>query len=263
MPGCDKGGFKTGILKECLAKGVKKKMTNKVAIMQPYAFPYIGYMNLVNASDKFVFYDDVNFIKKGWINRNRIMLGGDPYRFTIPLQRQSQNVMIKDTEVSDLTIFAEKFLNQLDSEYKNAPYKTKVLDYVRDVLINNHKNISEVAIASVELFFDYVGIEKNFHCSSIEFASTRGLEKAERLIKITKLLDSCEYINAMGGTLIYAKDFFASNGIVLNFVKPCLVPYVHCNGKGKVFNPGLSVIDIMMNISEYEIRNYLDSYELV
>ena len=85
-------------------------MPNRVAIMQPYVFPYVGYMNLVQASDKFVFYDDVHFIKKGWINRNRIMLMGEPYRFSIPLKRQSQNSLIKDTEVSNLPLFAKLYL---------------------------------------------------------------------------------------------------------------------------------------------------------
>ncbi len=231
--------------------------------MQPYIFPYLGYMNLVNASDKFVFYDDVSFIKKGWINRNCIILGGEPYRFTIPLKRQSQNILIKDTEVSGLSIFADKFLKQLDFDYKKTPYKTKVLDYVREVLTDNHRNISDIAIASVKLFFRYVGVEKDFHCSSIEFESTRGLQKADRLIQITKSLDSNEYINAIGGTSLYTKEFFASNGVTLNFVKPFLTPYVHCNGRDGIFNPGLSIIDIMMNLSEYEIRNHLNSYELV
>jgi hypothetical protein len=238
-------------------------MSKKVAIMQPYIFPYLGYMNLVNASDKFVFYDDVSFIKKGWINRNCIILGGEPYRFTIPLKRQSQNILIKDTEVSGLSIFADKFLKQLDFDYKKTPYKTKVLDYVREVLTDNHRNISDIAIASVKLFFRYVGVEKDFHCSSIEFESTRGLQKADRLIQITKSLDSNEYINAIGGTSLYTKEFFASNGVTLNFVKPFLTPYVHCNGRDGIFNPGLSIIDIMMNLSEYEIRNHLNSYELV
>jgi len=231
--------------------------------MQPYVFPYIGYMNLVKASDKFVFYDDVHFIKKGWINRNRIISGGEPYRFTIPLKHQSQNILIKDTEVSGLSKFADKFLKQLDFEYKKAPHKSKVLDYVREVLTNNHKNISEVAIASVKLFFRYIDVEKDFYCSSKEFESTRGLEKADRLIQITKSFDSNEYINAIGGTSLYSKELFASNGVTLNFVKPLLPSYLHCNGRDGIFNPGLSIIDIMMNISEYEIRNHLNCYELV
>ena len=150
-------------------------MNLKVAIMQPYVFPYVGYMNLVNASDTFVFYDDVNFIKQGWINRNRIMLESEPFRFSIPLKRQSKNVLIKDTEVADLVKFADKFLAQLNSSYKNSPYKSSVLDYVKEVLYDRHVSISEVAIASVELFFTYVGISKSFRVSSKEFGPAKNV----------------------------------------------------------------------------------------
>ena len=237
--------------------------SKRIGIMQPYVFPYIGYMNLVKASDKFVFYDDVNFIKKGWINRNRIMLMGEPYRFSIPLKHQSQNVLIKDTEVSNLHKFSEKFLLQLVSSYKKSPYKDSVLDYVREVLTCGHVSISEVAIGSVELFFKYLGIEKSFHYSSKEFSETRGLEKAERLIKITETLKSKHYINAIGGTSLYGKEFFASKGIKLDFVKPSLMPYEHCNVSGSNFTPGLSIIDIMMNLSEHDIRSQLDNFELI
>ena len=238
-------------------------MPNKVAIMQPYVFPYVGYMNLVNASDTFVFYDDVNFIKKGWINRNIIMLSGEPFRFSIPLKRQSQNVLIKDTEVADLVKFADKFLAQLNSSYKNSPYKSSVLDYVKEVLNGRHVSISEVAIASVELFFKYVGISKSFRVSSKEFGTTRGMEKAERLIAITELLQSKDYINAIGGTTLYEKKFFGKKGVNLQFVKPALLPYEHCNGAASNFSAGLSIIDLMMNLSVEEMRTHLNSFELV
>lgn len=238
-------------------------MPNIVAIMQPYVFPYIGYMNLVNASDNFVFYDDVNFIKQGWVNRNRIRLMGEPFRFSIPLKRQSPNVLIKDTEVADLITFTDKFLAQLNSSYKNSPYKSEVLDYVKEVLDGRHVSISEVAIASVELFFTYVGVRKSFHYSSKEFAATRGFEKAERLIAITELLQSKNYINAIGGTTLYEKEFFRNKGVNLQFVKPALLPYEHCNGIASNFNAGLSIIDLMMNLSVEEIRMHLNSFYLV
>ena len=231
--------------------------------MQPYVFPYIGYMNLVKASDKFVFYDDVNFIKKGWINRNRIMLTGEPYRFSIPLKKQSQNVLIKDTEISDLAKFSDKFIQQLGSSYKNSPYRDSVLDYVREVLTSRHESISDVAISSVELFFKYLGIKKSFHYSSKEFSNTRGLEKAERLIKITESLNSADYINAIDGSSLYGKEFFATRGVKLGFIKPSLIPYKHCNASDSNFTPGLSIIDIMMNLSEQDIHSQLDGFELV
>lgn len=238
-------------------------MTNKTAIMQPYVFPNIGYMNLVNASDNFVFYDDVNFRKKGWINRNRIMLMGEAHRFTIPLKRPSQNVFIKDTEVADLSSFTDKFLKQLNLSYKKSLYKDAVLDYVNEVLNEKCVGISEVAIASVELFFRYLGVEKSFHYSSERFEETRGLDKADRLIKITKLLGSNEYINTISGSTLYEKNFFISRGVRLQFVKPIFLPYEHCNGQRENFNPGLSIIDLMMNLSNEDLLSHLNSFELV
>ena len=92
-----------------------------VAIMQPYFFPYLGYFQLVQSVDHFVFYDDVMFIKKGWINRNRILIQGDEFLFTIPLEKQSQNKTIRESTVSWGKEFPNKFMNQLDSAYKKAP----------------------------------------------------------------------------------------------------------------------------------------------
>ena len=98
-------------------------MNKSIAIMQPYIFPYIGYMNLVNASENFVFYDDVNFIKKGWINRNNILLDGCSHRFTLPLSSPSQNKLIKDIEVFNIKDFSESFIKKLDLSYGKAIYK--------------------------------------------------------------------------------------------------------------------------------------------
>ena len=240
-----------------------KNMTNKIAIMQPYVFPYIGYMNLVQASDKFVFYDDVNFIKKGWINRNYIMLMGEPRLFTVPLKGQSQNILIKNTEAFELDVFANKFIQQLKASYKNSNYRDSVLDYVREVLKDKSQTISQIAIQSVRLFFRYVGVKKNFLVSSNKFSQTQGLEKAERLITITQMLGAENYINTIGGISLYSKAFFLSKGVNLQFVKSIIKPYEHCNAVKGNFNPGLSVIDIMMNLSTHEIKNQLMSYELV
>lgn len=191
------------------------------------------------------------------------MLMGEPFRFSIPLKRQSQNVLIKDTEVADLVKFADNFLTQLNSSYKNSPYKSSVLDYVKEVLDSRHVSISEVAIASVELFFTYVGISKSFRYSSKEFGATIGMEKAERLIAITEILQSNNYINALGGTTLYEKEYFSNKGVNLQFVKPALMPYEHCNGIGSDFSAGLSIIDLMMSLSVEEMRTHLDSFELV
>ena len=241
---------------------VGKKVPNIAAIMQPYIFPNVGYINLVAASDTFVFYDDVNFIQKGWINRNRVILNGEPYRFTIPLKSQSQNMSIKDIKTFDIKAFSNKFLSQLESSYKNSLFKNDVLSYVNDVLDCGEISIGNLAAISVEKFFQYLQVEKKFLKSSEEFPYTNELGRVERLAAITKGLGSSRYVNTMGGTSLYSKEVFKAKGVELYFVKPSLLTYHQCNCSTSQFIAGLSIIDIMMNQSVDEICIHLKSYEL-
>jgi hypothetical protein len=236
-------------------------MSKTVAVMQPYIFPYVGYMSLVDASDTFVFYDDVNFIKKGWINRNRIVLNGEAYTFTLPLSGLSQNKHIKDIMNHELQAFSSKFINQLKLSYKNAKYFEEGLNYVDATLSSNCQNIADLSAVSVMKFFEYINLEKTFLKSSEEFSSTQGEGKAERLIDITKKLNCRRYVNAIGGTKLYSKNEFANQEIQLNFIKSRIEPYQQCNSN--VFIGGLSVIDLVMNLSRDEIIHHIRSYEVI
>lgn len=93
----------------------------KIAVMQPYLFPYIGYFQLLNAVDMFVVFDDVNFIKKGWINRNNILVNRQKYLFTVPLKDASQNKLIKEVQIAD-DGWQEKFLKTVAQSYKKAEF---------------------------------------------------------------------------------------------------------------------------------------------
>lgn len=120
-------------------------MSLKIAMMQPYLFPYIGYMNLVFASDIFIFGDDVNYIKKGWINRNRIMINNNIYTFTVPLVDVSSNKLIKDTQICDFNKFKKNFLRQIELAYKNAINFENGFEYIISVLEDDSENISLIA----------------------------------------------------------------------------------------------------------------------
>src|SRR5690606_39843209 len=124
---------------------------NTVAIMQPYAFPYLGYFNLVQASGVFVFYDDVNFITRGWINRNRVLVKGQAHQFSIPLSGASQNKRILDVGLHDFGAFRNKFLKQLKHAYRHAPCYGSGLAYAEEVLSSDYERIADLAIASVKL----------------------------------------------------------------------------------------------------------------
>ncbi|WP_342245213.1 WbqC family protein [Pseudomonas sp. OTU5201] len=236
-------------------------MSKTISIMQPYAFPYIGYFCLIEGSDVFVFYDDVNYKKRGWINRNKILINGRPHNFTIPLSKGSQNKLICNTQMHSFEDFKHKFLKQIQRTYRKSPFYEVGYKYVYDVLSAKNETISDVAITSIEKLYEMIGENKKFVRSSACFANTRGMARPDRLIEITKLLDSNSYINSIGGTQLYSKDHFANKGVNLSFVRPRLKIYKQAGTRE--FIAGLSIIDVVMNNDIENIKLHLQSYELV
>src|SRR5690554_4605276 len=140
----------------------------KLAIMQPYIFPYIGYFQMIKAVDKFVFYDDVNFIKKGWINRNRILVNGKDFMFTIPLEKTSQNNLILESHIKQevYTEWRNKIYITLEQNYKSSPYYNDTIELITKVFNQNKISISELAIESIKKVSEYLGLNTIFLKSS-------------------------------------------------------------------------------------------------
>ena len=219
-----------------------KKILNsaKVAVMQPYFFPYIGYYQLVCASDIFVFYDDVHYIKRGWINRNRILVNGAPSYITVSLQGASQNKHIRDIGLLDNR---RKLLRSIELAYGKAPYFRQAMKPVREVLEAPAQNIAQLAMHSVTAVMNYLGIHREYRVSGDDFAETRALDRADRLIAITMACGARRYINAPGGRELYKESYFREKGIELTFLEPRIQPYAQSN---KTFVAGLSIIDVIM-----------------
>jgi len=196
-----------------------------VAIMQPYVFPYSGYFSLVYSCRDFVFCDDVNFIKRGWVNRNRILVNAKEYMFTVPLKSQSQNEAICDIVLHDFGKFRDRFLKTMAVEYKKASHFDFGYHYVSEVLSEDFSTISELAIRSVVKASEMLGLERNFLVTSSDFPSMRDAERCERIITITKSLKSRDYVNSIGGKQIYSKERFAADDVNLHFCEPDLPPY--------------------------------------
>ena len=232
----------------------------KVAIMQPYIFPYIGYFQMVNMVDKFVFYDDVNYINRGWINRNRILIQGVAKYLTIPLIKASQNKLINEIEIDIQSRDFNKIIKTIEMAYKRAPYFTEVFEIVHEVLEKEYGTIADMAMESVKKCAGYLGLKTKFCKSSEHFSDTKGLEKAERLQAICKRLDADVYINAIGGQELYSKEDFAKQAIDLYFIKSLPMEYKQFKNK---FVPWLSIIDVMMFNSKEEINEMLNKYELI
>lgn len=231
----------------------------KLAIMQPYLFPYLGYFCLIDACDTFVFYDDVNFIKKGWINRNRIAMQGKSYMFSVPLANSSQNVLITDTRTHNFLAFKGKFLKQLEQAYRNAPYFAQGMGYVQAVLDGQQDSIAQLAARSVTMACDLIGLSRHFIMSSVSFADSRGMPRAERLIHISRQLGASDYVNATGGRALYDKSIFAMAGVRLHFVAPACPPYPQ-SGKDS-FLQHLSIIDVLMYNNANYVKDMVGAYE--
>lgn len=219
----------------------------KVAIMQPYFCPYLGYFQLVAAVDTFVFYDDVNFIKGGWINRNRIMSNGREFLFTIPLTDASSFRLIRDTQVNWRSKDVEKFVTNVRLSYRKAPFYNDVMPIVDAIFAARPDTISQLAIDSVIRFSQYLGIETKFKVSS-EGGYARTDDRVQNLINILAAEGGDHYINPIGGQELYAPEDFAPHGVQLNFLK----------GTGS-----LSIIDVCMNTAPGEVNELLKNYTLI
>ena len=232
-----------------------------LAIMQPYIFPYLGYFQLVQAVDKFVFYDDVNFIKQGWINRNNILLNGSPHLFTIPLEKQSPNNLINEVFINASLYkrWKEKFYKTLEQAYVKAPYYKPVLKLVKGTLETPASGIGDLAKNTVISICGYLGMETEFLWSSSVYQNN-DLKSAARVLDICEKEKASRYINAIGGQDLYDKMEFKANGIELSFLKSELVSYPQFK---KEFVPYLSIIDVLMFNNSEMVSGHLESYKLI
>lgn len=233
-----------------------------VGIMQPYVFPYIGYFQLIKAVDKFVVYDDVAFINKGWINRNNILVNGKASMFTIPLVGASQNRLIREIEIDNLATWSKKFLKTIEQSYKKAPFYKEGLSIVEQVSNLPAANIAELAVNSLKETCKYLNIETEIVESSTVY-NNQDLKAQGRILDICLQEKANHYINPIGGMAIYDKQLFADNEILLNFIKAKPIQYKQFNKEEASFVPWLSIIDLLMFCSVEEINEHLDKFELV
>lgn len=234
----------------------------KVAIMQPYIFPYIGYFQLVNAVDVFVFYDDVNFIKGGWINRNKILVNNKEFMFTIPLENPSSFSLINQTSICLQKTKNNnlKLLRTIEQSYKKAPYFKSVFPIVNELFsVNENENISELAIESVKLIAGYLELKTNFKISSLDFPDSKLLKKTSRIIEICKKENVINYINPIGGVQLYTKQEFNNVSIQLSFLKSKPIEYKQFDNE---FVPWLSIIDVIMFNSKERVVSMLNEFDL-
>ena len=230
----------------------------KVGIMQPYFFPYIGYWQLINAVDKFVIYDDVNFIKGGWINRNKILVNGQARYINLQMHKASPNKLINEIEVLGNKVYNKKLLKTIESSYRKAPYYSEVYPIIESIIKQDENNLAKYLINSIREVCKYLGISTQILVSS-EIEKNNNLRGQDKIIEICKILGANQYINAIGGIELYSRKDFESNGILLNFLRTKSIRYKQFNDN---FLPNLSIIDVIMFNSVQETKRLMEEYEL-
>lgn len=228
----------------------------KVSVMQPYLFPYIGYFQLINHADTFVFFDDVSYIKKGYINRNNYIVNGNKKLVTLPVLKASQNKKINQLYFVENVGF---FLKTIYLNYKKSKYFDCVYPLIEKALTVPDKGIVNVCMVSTKLILDYLNIDKDIVLSS-EVNYSRDADAPAKVISICQTLNASHYINPIGGRNIYDKSVFDSENIKLSFLKTNFAEYKQ---NSEVFYPGLSILDVLMSCSKETVLIELNNFELV
>lgn len=229
--------------------------------MQPYLFPYIGYFQLIKAVEHFVVLDDVTFIKRGWINRNRVLAEGEPLIFTVPVSGASSRVEIQRIEVSSPQYgrWRAKFLRTLDHNYHAAPHYDETLPLVEEALPPEAPHlIRDAAVESLRVVMRYLEVPFS-HTYASDHGRPPGVTGSDRVLHLCRALGATCYYNAPGGKALYDHSRFAEAGIELRFVVPREITYTQ---SGSEFVPWLSIIDVLMWNRPDAVRAMLDDYVL-
>jgi len=213
----------------------------KAAIMQPYFFPYIGYLQLIAAVDLFIVYDNIKYTKKGWINRNRMLHSGEDVMFSLSLKKDSDYLDVRDRELaSDFN--GDKLLNQIKGAYRQAPYFAHTYPLVEQVVRYEDKNLFRFLHHSIVKTCEHLGITTEIRISS-DIPIDHDLKSQDKVLALCGAVGAHTYVNAIGGMELYAKETFQQKGIDLKFIQSKPFRYAQF---GDEFVPWLSIIDVMM-----------------
>jgi hypothetical protein len=230
----------------------------KLAIMQPYFFPYIGYFQLANAVDLFVVYDNIQYTKKGWINRNRILQNGTDVLISLPIKKASDYLDVCDRDVAD-SFNRKKLLNRIRAAYSRAPCFAQTFPLVERIVQNDDANLFRFLHYSISEAFKHLGVSSQIIKSS-DVSIDHGLKGQDKVLALCEALGAETYINAIGGVDLYSKETFAERGIDLKFIKSHPIEYPQFKHE---FCPWLSIIDVMMFNPVDKIKEHLESYDLI
>ena len=229
-----------------------------VGIMQPYFLPYIGYWQLLAAVDRFVIYDNIQYTKKGWINRNRFLRNGTDAFFTLPLKKGSDYLTVVERLIAD-DFDPDRMLEQLAASYRKAPSFAAVFPVLEAIVRCGRRNLFEYLHHGIQVTADYLDIHTPIVVSSA-VGIDHGLKGERMVVALCGALEATQYVNLPGGRALYSPAAFADHGIALRFIQSRPIVYRQYDAP---FMPSLSILDVMMFNSRDEVRDMVAAYDLV
>jgi len=230
-----------------------------LGIMQPYFLPYIGYFQLLASVDQFIVYDNIKYTKKGWINRNRMLLNGTDAMFSLPLKKGSDSLDVVQRELA-ADFDRTKLLNQFKGTYGRAPQFELTYPVLERIVRHEDANLFRYIHHSIVRLCEHLGIKTEIRISS-EITIDHELKGQDKVLALCKAAGADTYINTIGGVELYAKDDFRIQGIDLQFIKARPFEYAQF---GAPFVPWLSIVDVLMFNPLNMVRACInENYELI
>ncbi len=231
----------------------------RLAIMQPYFLPYIGYYQLIAAVDTFIIYDNIKYTKKGWINRNRMIMNGSETTFTLPLKKDSDYLNIDQRQLA-ANFNREKLFSQFKIAYSRAPYLAQTINLIDNIVYCEESNLFRYIHQSIVKICSHLEIETDIRISS-EINIDNALKGQDKVLALCQSAGATTYINAIGGIELYSREEFKVQGIELKFIKSKPLEYPQFDDK---FIPWLSIIDVLMFNPLNTVRACINNnYELL
>jgi hypothetical protein len=230
-----------------------------LAVMQPYFLPYVGYFQLMAKVDTFVLYDDVNFINRGWINRNRININGAAHMVTVPLMQASQNRLICEIDISSDAAWRNRMLKSVQQAYARSSQFARVFPLIESIIQHPVQNLAGYLRHSLVVLRDHLRLKTEIVATSRRYENAE-LKAQARIIDICQREQADLYINSIGGTELYDREEFSARGLQLAFLQPALRPH---SDASLPFLPGLSIVDLLMHNDPDCVSEHLQAGGLV
>lgn len=233
----------------------------KLALHQPYFFPYIGYYAVLYAADIYVHSDTMQYMRHSWVNRNRILCGESKWKYiTVPIKKSDYTDKIIETEIDYGQAWEEKIMAQMTYYKKKAPYYKEIIGILEKTFSRKYENIAELNIAATDNIMEYLGRKKDtYRLSKLDIDTSWVQEPDEWGIAVCKNFDDVDcYLNAPGGKELYDVGKYEKNDLDIKFLQTNLQPYQQ--SRQPQFIEGLSILDVLMFNSVENVQKMLHDY---